>query len=141
MAGYMTKMHGNIYEGELTNGAAAPVANGTLMVLGTDGKTLVLPAADTTTKLVAKEKTTIYDGIPAVRFIVNKLNANYYFVENGFEYNDCEAFDTTTYTTAVGKFLRAHPLAVGDEFVVATDKTVTLGTGYGVAATGLVNIA
>ena len=61
MAGYMTKLQGYMYEGELVNGAAAPVQNGILMVQ--DGNTLVLPSADSTTKLVCKEATTIYDGI------------------------------------------------------------------------------
>lgn len=138
MSGYMTKMHGNIYEGELVNGAAAPVANGTLMVIGSTGDKLVLPSADSTTKLIAKEKTTIYDGQPAVRFIVEKLAANYYFVENAAEINDSGEYDIGNYTTAVGKFLRAHPLAVGDEFVVGTNLNATVGTAYGVLATGLI---
>ena len=141
MAGYMTKLQGYVYEGELVNGASAAVENGILMVQGTStnaGK-LVLPSADTTTKLLCKEVTTIYDGVTAYRFVVNKLNANYYFVENGFDINDSAAYDKRTYTTAVGAELRAHPLLVGEEFV--TDKvtgTIAAGTEYGVKADGTV---
>lgn len=141
MAGYMTKLQGYVYEGELVNGAAAPVENGILMVQGTGdnaGK-LVLPSADTTTKLICKEVTSIYDGVTAYRFIVDKLNARYYFVENGFEINDSAAYDKRTYTTAVGAELRAHPLLVGEEFV--TDKvtgTITAGAAYGIKADGTV---
>lgn len=141
MAGYMTKLQGYVYEGELVNGAAAPVENGILMVQGTStaAGSLVLPSADTTTKLICKEITTIYDGVTAYRFIVDKLNARYYFVENGFEINDSAAYDKRTYTTAVGAELRAHPLLVGEEFV--TDKvtgTIAVGTAYGVKADGTV---
>ena len=141
MAGYMTKLQGYVYEGELVNGAAAAVENGILMVEGTStnaGK-LVLPSADTTTKLICKEVTTIYDGVVAYRFIVDKLNARYYFVENGFDINDSAAYDKRTYTTAVGAELRAHPLLVGEEFV--TDKVtgdIDVGTAYGVKADGTV---
>ena len=141
MAGYMTKLQGYVYEGELVNGAAAAVENGILMVQGTstDAGKLVLPSADTTTKLICKEVTTIYDGVTAYRFIVDKLNARYYFVENGFDINDSAAYDKRTYATAVGDELRAHPLLVGEEFV--TDKvtgTPAVGTAYGVKADGTV---
>lgn len=141
MAGYMTKLQGYLYEGELTNGTAAAVENGILLVPGTStnkGK-LVAPSADTTSKLLLKEITTIYDGITAYRFVVNKLAANYYFVENGFDINDSAAYDKRTYTTAVGELLRAHPLVVGEEFV--TNKitgTLTAGTEYGVKADGTI---
>ena len=140
MAGYMTKLQGYVYEGELVNGAAAPVENGLLMVQGTStnkGK-LVFGSADTTTKLLLKEVTTIF-GVPAYRFVVNKLNANYYFVENGFDVNDSEAYDETVYAVPVGKYLRAHPLVVGDEFVTTKiTGTLTAGTEYGVKADGTV---
>lgn len=138
MAGYMTKMHGRIYEGEFVNGAAAPVANGTLMVLGADGRSLVLPAADTTSKFLCKEVTTIYDGITAYRMVANKLNANYYFVENLPEINDSEAYDVSEVLTPVGKYLRAHPVLTGEEFVATNTATLTAGSLYGVKATGLV---
>ena len=140
MAGYMSKLQGYLFEGEKVNGTAAPVQNGMLLVAGTStnaGK-LVTPSADTTTKLLCKEVTNIY-GLTAYRFEVAKLANNYYFVENGFEVNDDEAYDETLYTTAVGKRLRAHPLVVGEEFITtAVDGTPTVGTEYGVKATGLV---
>lgn len=138
MAGYMTKMYGNIYEGEFRNGAAAPVANGTLMVLDASTMKLVLPTADTTSKFLCKEATTIYDGITAYRMIVEKLNARYYFVENVQEYNDATEYDLASYEVPVNAFVRAHPLEVNDEFLVTTDTALTAGTSYGVKATGLI---
>jgi hypothetical protein len=137
MAGYMTKLQGYVYEGELVNGAADPVENGILMVQ--NGNALELPAAETTSKFICKEVTTIYDGVVAYKFIADKLNKRYYFVENGFDINDSEAYNKRTYTTPVGDELRAHPLLVGEEFV--TDKvtgTPVAGTAYGVQADGTI---
>ena len=142
MAGYMTKLQGYVYEGELVNGAATAVENGILMVQGTStdaGKLKLIGSADTTTKLLCKEVTTIYDGVTAYRFVVNKLNANYYFVENGFDINDSAAYDKRTYTTAVGAELRAHPLQVGEEFVTTkVTGTIAAGTEYGVKTDGTI---
>ena len=142
MAGYMTKLQGYVYEGELVNGAAAAVENGILMVPGTStdaGKLKLIANADTTTKLLCKEVTTIYDGVTAYRFVVNKLNANYYFVENGFDINDSAAYDKRTYTTAVGAELRAHPLVVGEEFITTkVTGTIAAGTEYGVKTDGTI---
>lgn len=141
MAGYMTKLQGYLYEGELSNGHTEGVENGVLMVQGTGenfGK-LMLPSADADTKLLCKEVTDIYGGVVAYRFVVNKLNCNYYFVENGFEYDPNMVYDLTTYKTAAGKLLRAHPIQVGEEFI--TDKvtgTPVAGAEYGVMADGTI---
>ena len=137
MAGYMTKLQGYVYEGELANGAAGAVENGILMVQ--NGDALELPSAESTSKFVCKEVTTFYDGVVAYRFVVDKLNKRYYLVENGADINDSAAYDKRTYTTAVGDLLRAHPLLVGEEFI--TDKvtgTPVAGTAYGVQADGTI---
>lgn len=142
MAGYMTKLQGYVYEGELTNGTGAPVENGMLVALGAGANAgkFVLPAANNNTKFVCKEVTTIYDNIPAYRFIVKVIADPVYFVENGFELNVGEGqYDTTEYATKAGAYLRAHPLQVGDEFV--TDKvtgTPVAGTDYAVKADGTI---
>lgn len=136
-AGYMTKLQGYVYEGELVNGAAAPVPNGTIMVQ--DGNTLVLPTADTTTKFVCKEVTDIY-GETGYRFVVDKLNKRYYFVENGMDdINDMGEYDNRNYVTKKGDLLRAHPLQVGEEFLTNNvTGTPVAGTAYGVLADGTV---
>jgi hypothetical protein len=138
MAGYMTKLQGYVYEGELVNGATNPVANGTIMVQ--DGNTLVLPgAADTTTKFVCKEITDIY-GELGYRFVVDKLNKRYYFVENGMDnFNDGGEYDNREYVTKKDDLLRAHPLLVGEEFIVSgAANAYVAGTSYGVLATGAI---
>ena len=137
MSGYMTKLQGYVYEGELVNGAAAPIANGTLMVQNAGA--LELPAADSTTKLICKEITDIY-GELGYRFVVDKLNKRYYFVENGNEYfNDQAEYDNRNHLVPVGELLRAHPLLVGEEFIVSgAANQYVVGTAYGVLATGLI---
>lgn len=140
MAGYMTKLIGNVYEGELVNGAANAVPNGILMVQGTGDSAgaLVLPATDSSSKFVCKEVGSIYDGVPAYRFIADKLAKRYYFIENGFDINDSLPYDKRTYTTAVDAYLRAHPMQVGEEFwtTQVTGVSVDVGSVCTVAADG-----
>ena len=137
MSGYMTKLSGYVYEGELVNGAADPVANGTLMVQ--NGDKLELPSAESTSKFVCKEITTIY-GELGYRFVVDKLNKRYYFVEAHEEdfYANAE-YDGRTAAIAPGEQLRAHPLLVGEEFIIsgAVNQYVE-GTAYGVQADGTI---
>lgn len=137
MSGYMTKLQGYVYEGELVNGAASAVSNGMLMLQ--DGDSLILPAADTTTKFVCKEITDIY-GELGYRFVVDKLNKRYYFVEtHGEDFYANGEYDGRADTFAPGELLRAHPLLVGEEFIVSgAASAYTVGTSYGVTATGVV---
>ena len=137
MAGYMTKQTHAVYEGEYVNGAAAAIENGTLVVLDATGEKLVLPEADTNSKFLCKEVTTIYDGMKAYRMVAVKLEKLYYLVDNQADINDSAEYDATRYSTKVGAYLRAHPLHVGEEFVVTAGE-LTVGTQYGVLATGLV---
>lgn len=137
MAGYMTKQTHAVYEGEYPNGMDAAIENGTLVVLNDAGDAMILPAVDTNSKFLCKEKTTIYDGIPAYRMVALALDKLYYLVDTQVEYNDATEYDARHYSTAPGKLLRAHPIHVGEEFVV-TAGDLTVGTQYGVLATGLV---
>ena len=137
MSGYMSKLHGYLYEGELVNGAQDAVSNGILMVQ--NGDALELPAAENTSKFVCKEITDIY-GELGYRFVVDKLNKRYYFVETYEEdfYANAE-YDGRTATFAPGELLRAHPLLVGDEFIVSgAANQYAEGTAYGVQADGTI---
>ena len=136
--GYMNTQYGNIYEGQYANGASAPVSNGILMVLDPTTMTLKLPsAADSTSKFLCTEVTTIYDGVPAYNITVEKLNDRYYFVENTQDWIDGTEYDLTEYAVAPGKLLRAHPLQVNDKFYVSKNtNTLAVGTSYGVSTAG-----
>ena len=137
MAGYMTKLQSYVYEGEWVNGEQNAVQNGILMVQ--NGDQLELPSAESTSKFVCKEVTTIY-GEVGYRFVVDKLNKRYYFVENGMDdYNDMAEYDGRLYETKSGELLRAHPLLVGDEFLTnAVTGAPVAGNAYGVQADGTI---
>lgn len=135
MAGYMTKQTHNVYEGEFVNGTENAIENGTLVVL--NGNKFELPAADTNSKFLCKEVTTIYDGMKAYRMVAISLAKLYYLVDNQADINDSAEYDATRYSTKAGALLRAHPLHVGEEFVVTAGE-LAAGTQYGVLATGLV---
>lgn len=131
MTGYMSVLKNNVFDGRFLNGAAAPVANGIIMKVNTTGDKLVLPgSADAAFTCIGMPTTadnavtTIFGAIPAVEYLVTATGAaQYYFVENQFDINDSMAYDTTEYTVAVGKFLRAHPIEAGERFIVAGTKT------------------
>lgn len=134
MAGFATKLNSYMYEGEYINGTNDPIENGTLVSLaagtGNQPKLVMKLANATSAVLMAVEQTEIFDGVPAYRFKVDTPVTNLYLVENQTEYNDSCEYDARFWKTPVGDFLRAHPLQVGDEFVVATTKTFTIGTKY-----------
>lgn len=114
MAGYMEKLQGYVYEGTLTHNEAAPVANGLLMVRQ-NGKLKL--AADADAKFEYVGAATIYDGIPAHRFVVKHLDQPIYFVENAM-LDRCECtYDNTEYTVPAGELMRAHPLVQGEQFL------------------------
>ena len=114
MAGYMTKLQGYVFEGEAKNAAAGALENG--MIVTRAGQEISL-AADSNIVLKFIEKTTIYEGIDAVRMYVVDNPGGALFVENGFELDTDAEYDVSTYQIPVGAFVRAHVLLPGDEFV------------------------
>lgn len=142
MAGYMTKLQGYVYEGELVNGAETAVPNGAFMLRGEGEGKLIFPGSTVpvTNKFICKEVGTIYDGRVAYRFVVDNIaGGRIYFVENGFDINDAAAYDKAEYATAAGDYLRAHPLLIGEEFwtdQIAEGVEVTVGGTYAIGNDG-----
>lgn len=141
--GYMTKLQGYVYEGTLANGAGKPVPNGMILVQGTgvDADKLVLPAADSSTKLVCMEVTDMFGGVKAYRFQVQEISKRYFFVENSFQFNveEYQEYDKRDYTQPEGELMRAHALLLGDEFVTnCVTGTPVVGTAYGIKADGTI---
>lgn len=131
MAGYMTKLTNYVFEGEYVNGDTVAIENGSIVTI--NGGVMKLATASGAAFL-CKEATTIYDGVPAYRFQVVKPVENLFLVQNETDVNTSCAYDTRTYAVKVGDFVKAHPLQMGDEFVVTTTKNVAKNTAYGVAA-------
>ena len=143
MNGYMTKLQGYVYEGTLANGAGKPVPNGMILVQGTGANAdkLVLPAADSATKLVCTEITDMFGGVVAYRFQVQEISKRYFFVENSFQFNveEYQEYDKRDYTQPEGELMRAHALLLGDEFVTnCVTGTPVVGTAYGIKADGTI---
>lgn len=144
MCGYMTKLLGYVFEGELKNLTDTDVANGQLLTHGMKDDELgwVLPAADAKWKFELKEKTTIYDGIPAYRFSVKAMGDQPLgLVENALVPDNTTAYDTTEYTVAKDKLIRVKQYLIpGEEFLVsaAEGSALVVGTDYGVKADGTI---
>lgn len=150
MAGYIEKFAGGkYYEGNKTNGAAAPVVNGTIMVVGatTNYDKFTLPtAADTNSIFLCEGEQMIYDGwdwtagadIKCYRFRVIADNP-YYFVEQNFDIDETQEFDKAMLGVPVGKLMRNHKLINGDVFLTTeVSGTPAAGTAYGVTTAGLI---
>ena len=143
MNGYMTKLQGYVYEGTLANGAGKPVPNGMILVQGTGNNAdkLVLPAADSATKLVCMEVTDMFGGVVAYRFQVQEIKERYFLVENSTQYNveEYQEYDKRDYTQPVGELMRAHALLLGEEFVTnCVTGTPVVGNTYGIKADGTI---
>lgn len=148
MAGFVCKHNSYLYTGELTNATGAELENGMLVVI--DGATVKLPTADATTKFTAVNETTLMDSNHddylasgdvkhAYRFRVDALGKPVYMVVNEIEYNNVDAYNTSEYKIPVGAQVKIHPLTVGEEVIVdTTTGTITIGTSYGVLATGMI---
>lgn len=127
--------------GMYVNGETSNIADGILVVLGSDGKSLKLPAAaDTASHLKCMEIGHIFDKTPAIRFHVESLSKEYFVGEHSDDtYYNLLEYDTTKSETKPGKYMRVHALHVGEEFWVAYDvlpTTFVVGNNYGVLATG-----
>ena len=143
MNGYMTKLQGYVYEGTLANGAGQPVPNGMILDqgTGTNADKLVLPAADSATKLMCMEVTDMFGGVTAYRFQVQEITKRHFFVENSFQFNveEYQEYDKRDYTQPEGELMRAHALLLGDEFVTnCVTGTPVVGTVYGIKADGTI---
>ena len=143
MAGYMTKLQGYVYEGTLANGAGKPVPNGMILVQGTGANAdkLVLPAADSATKLVCMEVTDMFGGVTAYRFQVQELSKRYFLVENSFQFNveEYQEYDKRDYEQPENELMRAHALLLGEEFVTnCVTGTPAVGAVYGIKADGTI---
>ena len=141
--GYMTKLQGYVYEGTLENGCGKAIPNGLIVVQGTgaNANKLVLPAADSATKLLCMEVTDIYGGVTAYRFQVQEITKRYFLVENSFQHNveEYQQYDKRDYEQPEGELCRAHALLLGDEFVTnCVTGTPVVGTAYGIKADGTI---
>ena len=127
MAGYMTKLNGHVYDG--AHVAAEKLQNGVFVEITADGVKKIAAAKDT--KLRVQEKTTLW-GMDALILDVVTCGADeIYFVENEWDINDNEDYDTAKYECNIGDFVKMHALLKGEQLImtVAADLFGTLNEG------------
>ena len=138
MAGYMTKLMGYVYDG--AHVAAEKLQNGVLAVIAADG-VKAATTGDAEFRVAPEGKTTLW-GMPALTLDVVKACGEVFLVENEWDINDNEEYDTSKYELKAGKLVRMHRLLAGEQFImtVAEDvyNAVNEGDAMAMAAGGTV---
>lgn len=123
MAGYLTKLASYVYEGEhkYDSAATANIYDGAFVerAVNAAGDAIEMKAATAAgAKFSVKEIGDIYEGVKALRLYVEAVDPakTIYFVEQNDYLDDTAMYDTTERNVAPGKYLRAHPIYVGEEF-------------------------
>ncbi len=114
--GYMTLLNNNVWYGSQIR--YEDIGQATLVEqVGIDGKYAVVKMSeDTTSKFLVVDEIKVFDGLPALLIEVVKLDSKLMFVRNQWDYND--DLEYAIDDIEVNDFVRAHPLTVGEKFVV-----------------------
>ena len=127
MAGYMTKLNGYVYNGaftageELQNGMFAEIADNA--VVATKG------AKDTVLRIV--EKTALWGMNAVILDVVSVGEDEVFLVENEWDINDAEEYNTAKYAAKQGAYVKMHRPVVNDQMIVTVgdDLYATLNVG------------
>lgn len=139
MAGYMKKLQGYVYDGAHT--AAVAMENGVFVEITTGG---VKPVAEAKTGMVMRvaEKTTLWGMDAVVLDVVNHGDDEVFFLENEWDINDGEAYDTAKYTCKAGQYARMHRCLDGEQLIMTVANEVYAALAVGdqvtIAANGTV---
>lgn len=139
MAGYMTKLNGHVYDG--AHAAAENLQNGVLAEITADGVKAITATKDVVLRVAPDGKTTLW-GMPALTLDVVKACDELFLVENEWEINDNEEYDTSKYELKAGKPVRMHRLLQGEQFIMSVAEDVynaaNIGDAMAPAAAGTV---
>lgn len=127
MAGYFRKLNGHVYNGEFT--AAEVMQNGVFAEITTDGVKMTAAAKDTILRVA--EKTVLWGMDALVQDVVSTGADEVFFVENEWDINDNEDYNTAKYACKVGAFVKMRRPTVGDQVImtVASELYATLAVG------------
>ena len=127
MAGYFRKLNGHVYNGEFT--AAEVMQNGVFAEITTDGVKMTTAAKDTILRVA--DKTVLWGMDALVQDVVSTGTDEVFFVENEWDINDNEDYDTAKYACKVGAFVKMRRPTVGDQVImtVASGLYATLAVG------------
>lgn len=140
MAGYMTKLQGYVYDG--AHIAAEKLQNGVFAKITTDGVKKLDGTADAKLRVAPDGKTTLW-GMPALTMDVVSVGADeIFFVENEWDINDNEEYDTSKYELEAGKLVRMHRVLPGEQLIMSVAEelynTAKVGDAMAPAAGGTV---
>lgn len=127
MAGYFRKLNGHVYNGEFT--AAEVMQNGVFAEITADGVKMITAAKDTILRVA--DKTVLWGMDALVQDVVSTGADEVFFVENEWDINDNEDYDTAKYACKVGAFVKMRRPTVGDQVImtVASELYATLAVG------------
>ena len=127
MAGYMTKLNGHVYNGEFLSNE--PLENGVFAEINAGTVRKIQAAKDTEFRVV--EKTTLWGMDAVVLEVISTGKDEVFFVENEWDINDAEVYDTAKYTLPKGKFVKMHRPTVGEQLIMTVTnevlETLTVG--------------
>lgn len=115
MAGYMTKLMGYVYDGAHT--AAEDLQNGVLAEITADGVKAIAATGDAQFRVAPEGKTVLWGMNALVLDVVNAGTKELFVVENEWDINDHDEYDTAKYTLKAGKPVRMHRLLPGEQFI------------------------
>lgn len=116
MAGYMTKLMGYVYDGAHT--AAEPLENGVLAEITAEGVKKITETGDAKFRVAPEGKTELW-GMGALTLdVVSAGTKELFLVENEWDINDAEEYNTAKYTLDAGKLVRMHRLLPGEQFIM-----------------------
>lgn len=127
MAGYMTKLNGYVYNGAFA--AAEELQNGQFAEITAEGVALIKEKKDTVMRVA--EKTTLWGMDAVVLDVVSVGDNEVFFVENEWDINDAEEYDTAKYKVKKGVYVRMHRPVVNDQLIMTVEAGVAAALAVG----------
>lgn len=127
MAGYMTKLNGYVYNGAFT--AAEELQNGQFVEITAEGIALIKEKKDTVMRVA--EKTTLWGMDAVVLDVVSVGDNEVFFVENEWDINDAEEYDTAKYKAKKGAYVKMHRPVANDQLIMTVEAGVAAALAVG----------
>ena len=103
--------------------------NGVFAEITADGVRKLTAAADA--KFRVQEKTSLWGMDALILDVVNCGADEYYFVENEWDINDSENYDTAKYSCKVGDYVKMHAPLKGEQLIMTVDADVFAAVAEG----------
>lgn len=123
MFGYFTKHNGYVYDGAHTAGEI--LHNGDLVEITEGGVKKIAAKGDAVLRVAPDGKVSSYWGKPALMLdVVSDGTKEYFLVENEWDVNDSEVYNTSEYAVKVGEYVRMRRPVVGDQILIDVSEDI-----------------